>query len=113
MRCRRGSMCRYVHSKDLEQEAQCSGATDRQSDGAVTRVPQPPLRLIPSFRQPRTFYARSNHPETQQEQQAQVVRHAHSKSERVVVQIALKNPKTTLVVFKSLTAHADTLELYK
>ena len=38
---------------------------------------------------------------------------AHSESERVVAQIALNNTKTTLVVFKSLTARADISELYK
>ena len=48
--CRRcGSMCGYIHSEDLEQEARCSGATDRRTDGAVTRTLQPPLRCIPSF----------------------------------------------------------------
>ena len=48
--CRRcGSTCRYIHRENLEQEAQCSGATDRRTDGAVTCTLQPPLRCIPSF----------------------------------------------------------------
>ena len=42
-----------------------------------------------------------------------MIRRAHSKSERVVARIALNNTKTTLVVFKSLTACADIAELYK
>ena len=110
---RRGNTRGYIHSEDLEQEAQCSRATDRRADGATTRVLQPPLRLIPSFRWPRAFSARSDRPKTWQERQAQVVRHAHSKSEHVVARIALNNTKTTLVVFKSLTARVDISELYK
>ena len=113
MRCRRGSTRGYIHSENLEQEAQCSGATDHRADGATTCTLQPPLRLIPSFRRPRTFSARSDRPKTRQEQQARVVRRAHSESERVVARIALNNTKTTLVVFKSLTARADISELYK
>ena len=74
---------------------------------------QPPLQLIPLFQQQRAFYARSNCPETWQECQAQVVQHAHSESERVVTQIALNITKTTLVVFKTLTACADILDLHK
>ena len=42
-----------------------------------------------------------------------MIRCAHSESERVVARIALNNTKTTLVVFKSLTARADISELYK
>ena len=68
MRRRRGSTHEYIHSKDLEQEARCSGATDRRTDGAATRTLQPPLRLIPSFRRPRAFSAHSDRPETRQEQ---------------------------------------------
>ena len=106
-------MRRYIHSEDLEQEAQCSGATDRQADRATTRALQPPLRLIPSFRRLRAFSASSDRPETRQERQARVVRRAHSESEHVVARIALNNTKTTLVVFKSLTVRVDILELYK
>ena len=113
MRRRRGSTRRYAHSEDLETGVQHSGATDRRADGATTRALQPPLRLIPSFRQPRAFAAHSDHPETRQERRAQVIRRAHSESERVVAQTALNNTKSTLVVFKSLTARADILELYK
>ena len=113
MRRRRGSMRGYVHSEDLEQEVQRSGVTDRQTDGAAKHTLQPPLRLIPSFRQPHAFSAHSNRPKTRQERQARVVRCAHSELERVIAWIALNNTKTTLVVFKSLTAHADISELYK
>ena len=113
MHCRHGSMHRYVHSEDLEQEVRRSGATDRRTDRAARRMLQPPLQLIPSFRQPRTFFACSDRPETQQERQARVVQHAHSESEHVITRIALNNTKTTLVVCKTLTAHADILELYK
>ena len=42
-----------------------------------------------------------------------MIRRAHSESERVVARITLNNTKTTLVVFKSLTARADISELYK
>ena len=70
MRYRRGSTHRYVHSEDLEQEVRRSGARDRRSDGAAKHALQPPLRLIPSFRWPRAFSARSDRPETQQERQA-------------------------------------------
>ena len=73
MRYRRGSTRRYVHSEDLEQEVRRSGARDRRSDGAAKHALQPPLRLIPSFRWPRAFSARSarsDRPETQQERQA-------------------------------------------
>ena len=79
----------------------------------MTRALQPPLRLIPSFRRPRAFSARSDRPETRQERRAQVIRRAHSESERVIARIALNNTKTTLVVFKSLTACADIPELHK
>ena len=113
MRRRRGSTCGYAHSKDLETGVQRSGATDRRADGATTRTLQPPLRLIPSFRRPHAFSTRSDRPGTRQERRAQVIRRAHSESERVVAQIALNNTKTTLVVFKSLTASADISELYK
>ena len=113
MRCRHGSTRGYAHSEDLETGVRCSGATDRRADRAMTRALQPPLRLIPSFQRPRTFSAHSDRPETRQERRAQVIRRAHSKSERVVARIALNNTKTTLVVFKSLTARADISELYK
>ena len=113
MRRRRGSMCGYAHSEDLETGVRRSGAMDRRADGATTRALQPPLQLIPSFRRPRAFSARSDRPETRQERRAQVIRRAHSESERVVARIALNNTKTTLVVFKSLTARADISELYK
>ena len=113
MRRRHGSTCGYAHSEDLETGVRHSGATDCQADGAATHALQPPLRLIPSFRRPHAFSACSDRPETWQERQAQVVQRAHSESERVIVQIALNNTKTTLVVFKSLTARADILELYK
>ena len=113
MRHRHGSTRGYAHSEDLETGVRRSGATDRPADGATTRALQPPLRLIPSFRQPCAFSARSDHPETRQERRAQVIQHAHSESECVVTRIALNNTKTTLVVFKSLTARADISELYK
>ena len=113
MHRRRGSTRRYAHSEDLETGVRRSGATDRRADGATTCALQPPLRLILSFRRPRTFSARSNRPETRQERRAQVIRHAHSESERVVARTALNNTKTTLVVFKSLTARADNSEWYK
>ena len=113
MRRRCGSMRGYAHSEDLETGVRRSGATDRRADGATTCMLQLPLRLIPSFRRLCAFSARPDRPETQQERRAQVIRRAHSESERVVVQIALNNTKTTLVVFKSLTAHADISELYK
>ena len=113
MRHRRSSTRRYAHSKDLETGVRRSGVTDRRADGATTRMLQPPLRLIPLFRRPHAFSARSDRPETRQERRAQVIRRAHSKSERVVARIALNNTKTTLVVFKSLTACADIAELYK
>ena len=71
------------------------------------------LQLIPSFRWLRAFSTCFDRPETWQECQAQVVRRAHSELERVVARIAPNNTKTTLVVFKSLTARADILELYK
>ena len=112
--CRRRSSTRgYAHSEDLEQEVRRSGATDHRTDRAAKRTLQPPLQLIPSFQRPRAFSACSNRPETRQERQARVVQRAHSKSERVVAQITLNNTKTTLVVFKSLTARADISELYK
>ena len=113
MRRRRGSTRGYAHSEDLETGVRRSGATDRRADGATTRALQPPLRLVPSFRRPRAFSARSDRPETRQECRAQVIQRAHSESERVVARIALNNTKTTLVVFKSLTARADISELYK
>ena len=113
MRHRRGSTRGYAHSKDLETGVQRSRATDRRADGATTRVLQPPLRLIPSFQRPHAFSARSDRPETRQERRAQVIQRTHSESERVVARITLNNTKTTLVVFKSPTARADILELYK
>ena len=42
-----------------------------------------------------------------------MIQRAHSESERIIAQITLNNTKTTLVVFKSLTARADILELHK
>ena len=113
MRRRRGSTRGYAHSEDLETGARRSRETDRRADGATTRALQPPLRLIPSFRWPRAFSTCSNRPETWQERRAQVIQRAHSESERVVARIALNNTKTTLVVFKSLTARADIPELHK
>ena len=113
MRRRHGSTRGYAPSEDLETGVRRSGATDRRADGATTRALQLPLRLIPSFRRLRAFSARSDHPETRQERRAQVIRHTHSESERVVARIALNNTKITLVVFKSLTARADISELYK
>ena len=113
MRRRRGSTRGYAHSEDLETGVRRSRATDRRANGATTRALQPPLRLIPSSRRPRAFSARSDRPETRQEHRAQVIRRTHSESERVVARIALNNTKTTLVVFKSLTARADISELYK
>ena len=113
MRRRRSSTCGYAHSKDLETGVRRSEATDHRADGVTTRALQPPLQLIPSFRWPRAFSACSDRPETRQERRAQVIRRAHSESERVVTRIALNNTKTTLVVFKSLTARADISELYK
>ena len=106
MHRRCGSTRGYVHSKDLEQDV-------RRSDGVAKHMLQPPLQLIPSFRWPRAFSACFDCPETWQECRAQVVRRAHSELEHVVAQIAPNNTKTTLVVFKSLTARADILELYK
>ena len=113
MRRRHSSTRGYAHSEDLETGVQRSGETDRQADGATTHALQPPLRLIPSFRRPRAFSACSDRPETRQERRAQVIRHTHSESERVVARITLNNTETTLVVFKSLTARADISELYK
>ena len=113
MHRRHGSTHGYVHSEDLEQEVRRSGAMDRRSDRAAKHVLQPPLQLIPSFQRPHAFSAHSDHPKTRQERRAQVVRCAHSESERVVAQIAPNNTKTTLVVFKSLTVRADISELYK
>ena len=113
MRRRHGSRRGYAHSKDLETGVRRSGAMDRWADGAMTRALQPPLRLIPSFQRPHAFSARSDCPETRQERRAQVIRCAHSESERVVARITLNNTKTTLVVFKSLTTRADIPELYK
>ena len=113
MRRRRSSTHGYAPSEDLETGVRRSGATDRRADGATTRALQLPLRLIPSFRRPRAFSACSDRPETRQERRAQVIRHTHSESERVVARITLNNTETTLVVFKSLTARADISELYK
>ena len=113
MRRRRGSTRGYAPSKDLETGVRRSGATDRRADGATTRTLQLPLRLIPSFRRLRAFSACSDHPKTRQERRVQVIRRAHSESERVVARTALNNTKTTLVVFKSLTARADNSEWYK
>ena len=75
MRRRRGSTRGYAHSEDLETgvrrsgatDSRADGATDSRADGATTRALQPPLRLIPSFRRPRAFSARSDRPETRQE----------------------------------------------
>ena len=113
MRRRHGSTRRYAPSEDLETGVRRSRAMDCRADGATTRALQPPLRLIPSFRRPHAFSARSDRPETRQERRAQVIRRAHSESERVVARTALNNTKTTLVVFKSLTVRADISELYK
>ena len=113
MRRRHGSTCGYAPSEDLETGVRRSGATDHRADGATTRALQLPLRLIPSFRRPHAFSAHSDRPETRQERRVQVIRRAHSESERVVTRITLNNTKTTLVVFKSLTACADISELYK
>ena len=104
---------RYAHSEDLEPGVRRSGAMDRQSNGVATCTLQPPLHLIPLFRRPHALSACSDRPETRQEYRAQVVRRAHSKSERVIAWIALNITKTTLVVCKTLTARADILELYK
>ena len=84
MRRRHGSTRGYAHSEDLETGVQRSRAMDCRADGATTRTLQPPLRLIPSFRQPRAFSARSDRRETQQECRAQVIRRAHSESERII-----------------------------
>ena len=73
MRCRRGSTRGYAPSEDLETGVQRSGATDRRANRATTRALQLPLRLIPSFRQPRAFSAHSDRPETRQERRAQVI----------------------------------------
>ena len=73
MRRRCGSTRGYAHSEDLETGVRRSGATDRRADGATTRALQLPLRLIPSFRRPRAFSARSDRPETRQECRAQVI----------------------------------------
>ena len=113
MRRRCGSTRGYTHSKDLETGVRRSGVTDRWADAVTTHALQPPLQLIPSFRRPHAFSARSDHPETRQECRAQVIRRAHSESERIVARITLNNTKTTLVVFKSLTARADIPELHK
>ena len=113
MRRRHGSTRGYAHSEDLETGVRRSGATDRRADRATTRALQPPLRLIPSFRWPHAFSTRSDRPGTQQKRRAQVIRRAHSESERIVARITLNNTKTTLVVFKSLTARADIPELHK
>ena len=113
MRRRRGSMRRYAHSEDFETEVRRSGAMDHRANRVTTRALQPPLQLIPSFQRPRAFSAHSNCPETWQERRAQVIRRTHSESEHIVAQIALNNTKTTLVVFKSLTARADIPELHK
>ena len=113
MRRRRGSTHGYTHSEGLETGVRRSEATDHRANGVTTHALQPPLRLIPSFRRPRAFSACSDRPETRQERRAQVIRRTHSESERIVVRIALNNTKTTLVVFKSLTAHVDIPELYK
>ena len=113
MRRRRSSTRGYAHSEDLETGVRRSGAMDRRADGVTTRALQLPLRLIPSFRRPHTFSARSDRPETRQERRAQVIRRTHSESERVVAWIALNNPKTTLVDSKSLTEHVDISDLHK
>ena len=73
MRRRRGSTHGYTHSEDLETGVRRSRAMDHRADGAVTRVLQPPLRLIPLFRRPRAVSARSDRPKTRQECRAQVV----------------------------------------
>ena len=96
MHRRCGSTHGYAHSEDLETGVRCSGATDHRADGATTRTLQPPLRLIPSFRRLHAFSAHSDRPEIWQECWAQVIRRAHSESERVIARIALNNTKTTL-----------------
>ena len=113
MRRRHSSTHGYAHSEDLETGVRRSGATDHRADGATRHALQPPLQLIPSFWWPFAFSACSDRPKTWQECRAQVIRCAHSKLERVVVQITLNNTKTTLVVLKSLIARADISELYK
>ena len=92
-------------NKDLKQGFQCNGVADWWADGAATCMLLPPLQLMQQFQWPCTLSAGSNRPETQHEYQAQVVWCAHSKSERVITWITLNNPKTTLVDFKTLTAH--------
>ena len=42
-----------------------------------------------------------------------MVQRAHSKSERIIAQIALNITKTTLVACKTLTVHAEISESYK
>ena len=101
------------HTWICTQQGLRTGSPTQRSNGVAKRALQPPLQLIPSFRQPRAFSTHSDRPETRQERRAQVVRHAHSESERVVTRIAPNNTKTTLVVFKSLTVRADISELYK
>ena len=71
------------------------------------------LQLIPIFRQPRTFSAHSNHPETQQGYQAEAIQCTYSELECGVTWITLNNTKTTLVDCKTLTAHVDTSGLHK
>ena len=113
MRRRRGSTRGYAPSNDLEQGVRRSGAAGRRADGAATRALQPHLRLILRFRRPRALPTSSDRPETQHEYRAQVVRRAHSESERGVAWIALNNPKTPLVDFKALTACAGILDSHK
>ena len=107
MRRRHGSTRGYAHSEDLEPRVRRSRAMDRRTAGVATRALQPPLQLIPSFRRPCAFSTHSDRPETRQECRVQVVRCAHSKSERVIAWIALNITKTTLVVCKTLTARAE------
>ena len=113
MRRRCSSTCGCTHSKDLELEVRCSGATDRRTAGVTKHMLLPPLWLIPIFRRSRAFSACSNHPETQQEYRAGVAQCTHSELKCVVMRIALNNTKATLVVSKTLTARADILDLHK
>ena len=113
MRCRCGSTRGYTHSEDLEPRVRRSGAMGRRTAGVTTCALQPPLRLYPSFKRPHAFSTHSDRPETRQERQARVIQRAHSESERIVTWVTLNITKATLVVFKSLTACVDILELYK